>query len=108
MTIFLTSPEMIEPSFVTLLDTTTAMYSGTAGGGPELLPGSVIHSDPHVGAALVFSKPLKLGGATPPLSWLFWCHCEPQKYTLEPTWCCVWLPITNTPSEGKANAWHAW
>jgi len=48
-TIFLTSPEIIEPDFVTELVTSTAMYCGTVGGGPELFPGSLFQGTPQTG-----------------------------------------------------------
>ena len=84
ITISFTLPLIVEPDLVMLLDTTTAWYCETVAGGPELLPGAVDHVPPHVGAAFVFSKPLKLAGAEPPLRLLCLLHCEPQKLTWAP------------------------
>jgi hypothetical protein len=77
--IFLTSPLTTEPSFCIELATITAMYSGIAEGGFELLPGSLAHEPPHVGCSDPFSKPLNALGAGTPLIGLFLAHCEPQK-----------------------------
>jgi len=67
--IFGISPEITGPDFVIELDTITVMYAGTLFGGPELLPGSLVHVPPQLaGFVLVeFAKPSKLEGADPPL-----------------------------------------
>ena len=74
---------MAEPDLVIELETITAMYSGTPLGGPELLPGSLVHVPPQFGGWVLveFAKPLKLEGAEPPLNEFSLAHCAPQKVT---------------------------
>src|SRR4051812_11701166 len=78
---------MTEPFFVTELETITVMYCGMAAGGPELLPGSLVHVPPQMaGAVLVaLANPLKLDGAAPPLKEFCFAHCAPQNVTWFPT-----------------------
>src|SRR5438876_8489536 len=69
------------------------MNGATAGGGSELLPGSVVQGlQPFAWLA----QPLKLGGADPPLSELSFHHWAPQNVTVLPT-IAFWSPITNMP-----------
>src|SRR5256885_4947034 len=49
MAIALISPVMFSPDFVILLETMTAMNSGTVGGGGAALPGSVVQLPPQTG-----------------------------------------------------------
>ena len=67
---------MVEPDFVIALDTITAIYVGTAAGGFELLPGSVVHDAP-VDAGVVelrLANPLNAGGAAPPVKEFRFAH----------------------------------
>ena len=48
-------PDIAEPELVIEVDTRTVMYLGTLDGGPELLPGSLVHLPPHV-AGFGFSE----------------------------------------------------
>ena len=81
------SPEITLPDCVIALDTITVMNSGMLLGGPELLPGSLLHVPPQFAGFGVaeFAKPLKLAGADPPLSEFFVAHCAPQNVTCLPT-----------------------
>src|SRR5713226_1093467 len=100
----LASPEIVEPDFTTLLDTSTPMYVGTVAGGFELAPGGVVQVMPHFGGSAegAAAKPLKLAGAAPPLSLLTLDHFAPQKVTLAPI-CALWSPITKAPLARNAN-----
>ena len=91
------SPAIVEPVFVILLETMTAITDGIVAGGPELFPGRLVHVPPHVSMVVLLSKPLKLEGAAPLLSELFFAHCAPQKLTLVPAVWGVRLPMTKTP-----------
>src|SRR5580765_540948 len=95
------SPEIVEPDFETVLDTTTPMNDGTVSGGPELLPGLDDQLPPHTGGELlsVSAKPLKLAVAAPPLSVLSSHHCAPQKVTAP---AALPSPRTNEPCSRKA------
>ena len=68
--IFGTSPEIVAPHFLILLETTTPMKGGSVSGGFELLPGLVTQVSPQTGGLvlIVVAKPLKLSGPGPPLS----------------------------------------
>ena len=92
---------MVEPVFVILLATITAIVAGMVAGGPELLPGSVFQVPAQVAIPAVFSKPLKLEGALPPESVLLVAHCDPQKLTFDPTAGAGTLPMTKTPPAGN-------
>ena len=74
---------MTDPDFVIELDAITVMKDGTLFGGPELFPGSLLHTPPQFGIVppIELAKPLKAEGAAPPLSLFVFAHCEPQKYT---------------------------
>jgi hypothetical protein len=63
-------PEMIGPDLLIVLETTTPIYNGRAFGGIGLPPGVVVHVSLHAGGLLLTleAKPLKLGGALPPLN----------------------------------------
>ena len=78
---------MTDPFTVIELETITVMNSGTAAGGPELLPGSLVQVLPQVaGCVLVaLAKPLKVAGVAPPLNELALAHFAPQKVTWLPT-----------------------
>ena len=62
-------PAIVEPDFVAVLAAIAAMYDGTVLGGPELLPGPLVHVPPQSTGfgAVELAKPLKLLGAWPPL-----------------------------------------
>jgi hypothetical protein len=63
------------------------MYEGKGkSGGSELLPGPVVQVIPQFGgsAVSVLVKPLKLGGAAPPLRPFSAGHCALQNVTLDP------------------------
>src|SRR5919106_4285261 len=107
MTISVTLPLMVDPVLVIWFETITAMYGGTAAGGPELLPGSVVHMAPQPGTAWLFSKPLNAFGAGPPLSALSFAHCAPQKFTVVPGTCGVRSPMTKAPPAGNAKGSQA-
>jgi hypothetical protein len=66
------SPEIVDPDWVMLLETTTPMKGGIVSGGFELLPGLLVQVSPQAGGLVLTSeaKPLKLSGAGPPLSTL--------------------------------------
>ena len=72
---------MTDPDFVIELDAITVMKDGTLLGGPELFPGSLLHTPPQFGTAppIELAKPLKAEGAAPWLSVFIFAHCEPQK-----------------------------
>ena len=74
---------MVEPDLLIELETITAMYSGTLLGGPELLPGSLVHVPPQLGGWVLVesAKPMKLEGAAPPLNEFSLAHCAPQNVT---------------------------
>jgi len=78
---------MTDPFTVIELETITVINSGTAAGGPELLPGPLVQVPPQVaGWALVApAKPLKLEGAGPSLNEFDLAHFAPQKVTWLPT-----------------------
>jgi hypothetical protein len=59
------------------------MKDGTATGGAELLPGLVVQLPPQLGGVVlrVLAKPLKLGGACPPLKEFAFDHWALQKVT---------------------------
>jgi len=78
---------MTDPFMVIELETITVMNSGTATGGPEVLPGSLVQVPPQVaGWVLVaLAKPLKLAGGGPSLNEFDLAHFAPQKVTSLPT-----------------------
>src|SRR6266478_1362022 len=80
-TMWTISPEIVDPDCVMLLATITPINGGTVGGGLELLPVSVVQVWPQAGVELLFSKPLKLAGAQPPLMGLAFHHCAPHHIT---------------------------
>ena len=68
---------------LTWLATTTARYDGKGSvGGETLLPRPADHPAPQAGGPGLASKPLKLGGADPPLRLLTLAHCAPQNVTV--------------------------
>src|SRR5204863_534810 len=77
-----------EPDWVTELDAITVINCGMLLGGPELLPGLLVHVPPQAGGFVLveFAKPLKLRGASSLLSEFNRAHCAPQNVT--------WLPTT--------------
>src|SRR5436190_962783 len=93
-------PEIVAPVWRMELDAITAITGGMLLGGAALLPGSAVHVPPQVGLGLLFSKPLKLAGAGPPLRELAFDHCAPQKVTLFPT-TAFWFPMTKAPPAGS-------
>ncbi len=62
-----TSPEIVGPHLLILLETTTPMKGGSVSGGFELLPGLLIQVSTQAGGLvlIVAAKPLKLSGADP-------------------------------------------
>src|SRR5215831_2490546 len=95
-------PVMTGPDLPIDEETITPMNVGMVGGGPELFPGEVVQVVPHAGVAALSSKPLKAGGAFPPLSGLSLSHCAPQKVTLVPMAVPTPSPITNEPPVANA------
>src|SRR5689334_23464944 len=65
-------PLIVLPDWVTLLATSTPMYSGTVSGGFPLLPGRAVKLVPHSSGGLICgrvtpdAKPLNEDGAWPP------------------------------------------
>src|SRR4051794_15960701 len=100
ITICVMFPEIIAPVGLRELDPITAITGGMLLGGAALLPGSAAPVPPQVGLGLLFSKPLKLAGAGPPLRELAFDHCAPQKVTLFPT-TAFWFPMTKAPPTGS-------
>src|SRR3954447_18476882 len=92
MTIRGRSPLMSEPSCVTFVATMTAMYDGSADGGFELFPGSVVQL--ALAGTTPFAKPFNPAGPSPPLRALTFDHCAPQKVTLP---LAVKSPTTKSP-----------
>src|SRR5579862_909345 len=83
-----TVPVITDPICLTELVTNTVIVLGSGpGGGAGLLPVelSKVTPDPHVGDDMVMANPLKDAGAEPPVSGLVFHHCEPQKFTEDPT-----------------------
>lgn len=76
-------PEIVGPDFVMELLTITVINEGTLAGGPELLPGLLVHAPPQIaGLGLVeLVKPLKPLGPGPPLSELKFAHRALQNVT---------------------------
>ena len=96
-------PEIVGPDLLDELVTITAMSAGSGPwGGGELLPGSALHTAPHVGVVGLAAKPLKPRGAGPPLNELIFAHCAPQNVTEWPT-AESSSPMTKAPPPG-ANA----
>src|SRR5262249_27370826 len=97
-------PAIDDPDLVTLPDTSTSMKAGSGpAGGRALLPGRVTQFCPHFGRLGLFSNPLKLLGAAPPLSVLSFDHWLPQNVTKVP--CAAFLfPITKFPPAVTPNA----
>src|ERR1051325_7694918 len=102
-------PLIVLPDWVTLLATSTPMYSGTVSGGFPLLPGRAVKLVPHSSGGLICgrltpdAKPLNEDGAWPPER-LFrldheWLH---QVTVLEPAPPAVTSPRVNAPRLGKA------
>lgn len=77
------SPEIVGPDFAIELVTTTVINEGTLLGGPELLPGLLVHAPPQIGGfgLVELAKPLKPAGAGPPLNELRFAHCALQNVT---------------------------
>ena len=69
-TILGTSPEIVGPDFLIMLETTTPIKGGSVSGGFELLPGrlSQVSLQPGGFVLMAEAKPLKASGALPPLS----------------------------------------
>src|SRR5713226_5877702 len=84
MTTCSVSPVRVAPDCETLLDTMTAMYVGSVGGGLPLLPGSPVQSTPQTGRAFEFSKPRNWAGVDPPLSVFVLLQRALQKVTPVP------------------------
>src|ERR1700682_2884632 len=93
-------PVIVEPDFVIELAAITVMKCGMLLGGPELLPGSLAHAPPQVGGLVLveLAKPLKLWGASPPLSEFKLAQCAPQNVTRLPT-TALRSPMTKLPSK---------
>jgi hypothetical protein len=91
-------PAIVEPDCVIELAAITVMKGGMLLGGPELLPGSLVHVPPQVGGfgLVELAKPLKLRGAAPLLSEFNRAHCAPQNVTWLPT-TALRSPITKLP-----------
>src|SRR5919199_958543 len=97
MTMCTVSPWIVEPVLVIVLETITAMNSGSgAGGGCPLLPGGAVQFVPHVTVGGFVSKPLNEAGAPPPLRLLRLDHCAPQKVNAVPI-AALLSPITKLP-----------
>jgi hypothetical protein len=98
-TILGTLPEIVEPDLLIALETTTPINAGSVFGGFELLPGPVVHVSPHTGGLVLTAeaKPLKLGGALPPLSAFWLDHVALQNVTVFGPTTAVWSPNTNEP-----------
>lgn len=68
-------PVIAEPDLEIELETITPMNDGSGpSGGGGLLPGPVVQSVPQLGVDGLSAKPLKLAGASPPLSVLSFHH----------------------------------
>src|SRR5207249_748997 len=95
---------MVEPDWLMLLATITAMVPGNGPfGGGALLPGSVLQPVPQLGTFGFRAKPLKAAGAAPPLRLFSFHHWAPQKVTLVPA--ALFLsPITKAPPPGAKEA----
>src|ERR1044071_3237269 len=93
-------PEIVEPDCVMELAAITVMRGGRLLGGPELLPGLLVHVPPQSAGfgSVDWAKPLKLLGAVPPLKEFSWAHCAPQNVTWLPT-TAFSSPITKFPSK---------
>ena len=90
-------PVIVAPDFVTLLVTSTAVYSGTLTVGGGLLPPLVLHVPPHtVGPAGMFANPLNEFGATPPLTAFRRYQSSAQKVAVVPE-VALPSPITTLP-----------
>jgi hypothetical protein len=90
-------PMIVAPDFVTLLVTSTAVYSGTLAAGGALLPPLVLHVPPHtVEPAGMFANPLKEFGATPPLTAFRRYQSSAQNVAVAPT-AALPSPITKLP-----------
>src|SRR5919198_5282942 len=78
-------PLIVEPFFVTSLDTITSIWLGSDGGGAEVSPGAGLKVAPQVRLGVELSaKPFIAEGALPPLSEFCFAHWLPQKYTACP------------------------
>ena len=74
---------MFEPVWVMELAAIAVIIFGMLPGGPELLPGLLVHVPPHpIGLGVVDrAKPLKLLGAVPPLNVFSCAQFAAQKVT---------------------------
>lgn len=90
---------MVLPVCVILLETTTAIYAGTALGGGGLLPVELIQLPPQTGgvALRVLAKPLNALGAGPPERLLTLYHCDPHHVTVAPS-VALLSPTTKDPT----------
>src|SRR6266849_7688989 len=84
-------PLILEPDWVTLLETITLIRPGSVAGGAELLPVVVVQVETQVSAVGLLAKPFMDDGALPPLKLLSFAHCASQKST--------WLPTVGPPAE---------
>src|SRR6059036_3304023 len=102
MTTCLMSPVMIEPVFVTLLDTITPMTFGTVGGGGVELPGSVDQVPPQSGGGSPRklssnpANPFMASGGAPPLMRLIFAHWLLHQVT------CLVSPASRSPMTNVA------
>jgi hypothetical protein len=93
------SPVIVEPDIVIELAAIAVMKAGMLLGGPELLPGSLVHFPPQAAGSGIreLAKPLKLLGAGAPLLSEFnRAHFAPQNVTWLPTTAST-SPITKFP-----------
>ena len=94
-----TFPEIVEPDLLIVFETTTPIKGGSVSGGFELLPGLVVQVSPQTGGWVLTleAKPLKLGGALPPLSTFWLDQVALQKVTVFGPTTAVWSPSTKEP-----------
>src|SRR5690242_2130536 len=104
-------PLTVLPDCVTLLATSTPMYSGTLLGGLPLLPVRVVKLVPHSSGGLICgsvtsaAKPLNEAGAWPPERRFRLDHEWLHQVTVvpDPAPPTVWSPRAKAPRLGKAN-----
>ena len=82
-----------------VLETTTPIKGGSVFGGFELLPGLLVQLSPQTGGLVltVEAKPLKLGGALPPLSTFCLDQVALQNVTVLGPTAAVMSPNTKEP-----------
>src|ERR1051326_4152291 len=97
-------PLIVLPDWVTLLATSTPMYSGTVSGGLPLLPGRAVKLVPQssggliCGRVTVEAKPWNEAGAWPPERLFRLDHEWLHHVTVpEPAFATVWSPRANAP-----------